>query len=340
MPSSRRTFLKGAGVATAVASAMPLALSMPAGADVALAAPGPSSRGFAAGRFALELDGNLVGVVSAYQGGNVFADVVEFTSGSGDLIPRKSPGELHYEEIVIMTGLGMDAAFWEWVGNMVSGAAVHKDGAIVMADANSNVLRRLEFKGALITEVTLPALDATSKEPGLMTIKFQPESTVLKPGAGKLTGGATAKQKLWVTSNFRISIGNLPCAHTNKVEALTIKQKVTEFRQGGDATIHLLPGRLEYPNLVITFSSLDGGPWQSFFDDFVLNGNNGDDHELAGMLEVMGPDLKTVLARLQFLNLGIFRLALAEIDPSNTNIQRFQADLYSEGNRLFVGGLS
>ena len=62
--------------------------------------------------------------------------------------------------------------------------------------------------------------------------------------------------------------------------------------------------------------------------------------ELGGTLDLIGSDLKAVLARLQFLNLGIFRLAPAEIDPSNTNIQRFQADLYSEGNRLFVGGLN
>ncbi len=339
MPSSRRSFLKGAGVATAVASAMPLALSMPVGVDVASAAPGPSSRGFAGGRFALELDGQSVGVVSAYRGGNVFADVLEFTSG-GDLIPRKSPGELHYEEIVIMTGLGMDAAFWEWVANMVGGEPVQKDGAIVMADANSNVLRRLEFKNALITEVSFPALDAANKEPGLMTVKFQPELTSVKPGAGKLAGGATAKQKLWVTSNFRLNIGSLPCARTSKVEALVIKQKVTEYRDGGEGTVHLLPGRLEYPNLVITFPAVDGTAWQSYFEDFILNGNNGNDHELGGTLDLMGPDLKTVLARLQFLNLGIFRLALAEIDPSNTNVQQFQADLYSEGNRLFVGGLN
>ncbi|MEO8539168.1 MAG: phage tail protein [bacterium] len=339
MPSSRRSFLKSAGLATAVVSAIPLALSTPVGAEVGFAAAGPSSRGFAAGKFALELDGKLVGVLAAYQGGNVVADVIEFTSGDA-LIPRKSLGELHYEEIVVMTGLGMDAVLWEWVGRMVSGDPARKNGAIVMADAEFNVIRRMEFNNALLTEIALPTLDAASKEAAQMTIKFRPESTRLTPGTGKLAGAVAAKQKAWLSSNFRISIGDLPCGRVSKIEALAIKQKVTEYREGGEGTIRLLPGRLEYPNLVLTFAATDGSQWQAFFDDFVLNGNNGNDNELGGTLDFMGADLKSVLARLQFLNLGIFRLAPAEIDPSSSNIQRFQADLYSERNRLFVGGLN
>lgn len=339
MPYSRRSFLKSAGLATAVASAMPLALSMPAGAEVASAAASPGARGFAAGNFALELDGKSVGVVAAYQGGNVVADVIEYASGDA-LMRRKSLGGLHYEEIVLMTGLGMGTGFWEWVGTMVKGNPVRKSGAIVMADANFNVIRRMEFKDALITEVSLPTLDAATNDVAQMTIKFRAESTSLKPGTGNLAGGVAAKQKAWLPSNFRIRIGDLPCGRVSKIEALAIKQQVTEYREGDDNTIRLLPGQLEYPNLVLSFSAMDSSAWQAFFDDFVLNGNNGDDDELDGTLDLMGSDLKSVLARLHFLNLGIFRLALAEIDPSNTNIQRFQADFYSEGNRLFVGGLN
>jgi hypothetical protein len=103
--------------------------------------------------------------------------------------------------------------------------------------------------------------------------------------------------------------------------------------------VHLLPGKLEFPNLVVTSSALDLGPWQAFFDDFVLDGNNGQTDELGGKLDIMAPDLKTVLATLEFFHLGIFRLAPEEVEPSSSNIQRFRADLYCEGNRLFVGGL-
>ncbi len=60
-----------------------------------------------------------------------------------------------------------------------------------------------------------------------------------------------------------------------------------------------------------------------------------------GLLEFLGPDLKikTALASLQLFNLGIFPLTPEEVDSSSTSVQRLQADLYCEGNRLFVGGL-
>ena len=340
MPHNRRTFLKSAGLATAVVSAAPLSLSLHEGPGFAPARAAAAPGGFAAGKFALELDGKAAGFLPAVQGGNVVADVVEFTPGT-DLIPQKILGDLHYEEITIMVGLGMDAVLWEWVGHMVDRDPVSMDGAILFADMDFNVVRRMEFKNALLSEVTLPTLDAASKDTGLMTIKFRPESTVLKPATGKLPNLPLAKQKAWLVSNFRLQVGSLPCTRVNKIEALTIKQQITEFREGGDSgTVHLLPGKLEFPNLVVTFSAVDAGPWQAFFDDFVLAGNNGQSLELGGNLELMAPDLKTALAALEFFHLGIFRLAPEEIEPSSTNIQRFRADLYCEGNRLFVGGLT
>lgn len=340
MPQNRRAFLKGAGLATAVASTAPLSLSLHEGpgfvSSRAAAAPGA----FAAGKFALELGGQTAGLLPAVQGGNVVADVVEFTPGNS-LVPQKTLGDLHYEEITMLVGLGMDTAFWDWVGHMVDRDPMPMNGAILFADMDFNVIRRMEFKKAWLSEVSLPSLDAASNETGLMTIKLRPESTVLKPPGGKLPNLALAKQKNWLASNFRLQVGDLPCSRVTKIEALSIKQQITEYREGGDpGTIHLLPGKLEFPNLVVTFSALDLGLWQAFFDDFVLAGNNGQAAELGGKLDLMAPDLKTVLATLEFSHLGIFRLAPEEIEPSSSNIQHFRADLYCEGNHLFVGGLT
>jgi len=192
MPHSRRTFLKGAGVATAVVSAGPLSLAL----QEAPGAPSPTAfaaqRGFAAGNFALELDGHAAGVVVGFQGGNAVADVVEFRSGDDPIISTKSLGDIHYEEIVIVTGLAMDAVLWDWVANMLAGTPVAMDGAIIFTDANLNVVRRMEFHGALLTEVGFPSLDAASKDAAHMTIKFRPESTELVAGTGKLPTNAAA----------------------------------------------------------------------------------------------------------------------------------------------------
>jgi hypothetical protein len=286
----------------------------------------------------LELDGRLAGVVSGFKGGNAVADVIEFSSGD-DLISSKSLGDIHYEEIVIVTGFAMDAILWDWVAHMLDGTPVRMDGAIVFADVNLNVVRRLEFHNALLTEVAFPELDASDQDVAHLTIKFRPEWTEQMAGSGKLADSFLTRQKAWLTSNFRIEVGSLACQRVNKIEALTIKQKVTEFREGGERTVQLVPGKLEVPNVVLTFSVIDGSSWEPFFDDFVIHGNNGADKELGGILQFLGPDL-SILASLHFLHVGIFRLAPEEADPSTAGAARLQADLYVESNRLFVGGLN
>lgn len=340
MPHSRRTFLKSAGIATAAISAAPLALGLPGGPGEgpSTAAAAPGARGFAAGHFALELDGASVGIVQAFQGGNAYADVLEFTDG-GDLITRKQPGQLHYEPITVLVGLGMEAAFWEWIEAMFVGRYARKDGSIVIADGNFNVLRRMDFTDALVTEVTFPALDASSKDAGRVMVTFQPRMTALRAGSGKLVDPSPAKQKAWLVSNFRISIGNLPCNRVNKVEALTFKQKVVEENKGNERTPPtFIPDGVESPNVDVTFAAVDVSPWQAFFDDFVLAGNNDEDHELSGRIEYLSSNLQTVLAHLQFFNLGIVRLAPEGVDPNSTSLSRFEATLYSEGMQFTVGG--
>ena len=338
MGQNRRTFLKSAGMAAAVVSAAPLSASFPAG-NTAAAAPGAAGqRGADAANFFLELGGRPAGAVLGFQGGNAFADVVEFASGN-DSIVNKTLGDIHYEEIMLVTGLAMDSVLWNWISQTLAGRPEAMDGAIVMADANLNVVRRLEFHNALLTELALPALDAASNAAGRLTIRLQPESTAVVAASGKANTAAAVGTKPWMESNFRVAVGDLPCGRVNRVEAFSIKQQVAEFREGGGG-IRLLPGKLQVSNLALTVSATDGGPWQAFFDDFVLNGNNGDANELDGALELLAPNAGDVLARLELSNLGIFRLALEEVDPGTTSLQRLRAELYVEGTRLFVGGLN
>jgi phage tail-like protein len=341
MAHSRRTFLKSAGIATAAVSAAPFALALPggpgAGPSTAAAAPGP--RGFAAGHFALELDGQAVGILAAFQGGNAVADVIEFRDGTDPTFATKMPGTVHYEEITVVVGLAMDDAFWDWLGHMMDGDAQKKDGAIIMADFNYNAIRRLNFSDALVSEIGFPALDASSKDTAYLTVKIQPESTEWAPGSGKLVQPA-AKQKTWLVSNFKFAVGDLPSNRVNKIEAFTIKQQIKEFREGDDRIPTKVPGRIEYPNLVFYLPALDLPPWQDFFDDFIFQGNNSPEDELEGSIEYLAPDFKAILGTVQFHHLGIFRLAPEEVDPNGTSLQRFQADMYSEGTRLFVGNLN
>ncbi len=188
----------------------------------------------------------------------------------------------------------------------------------------------LEFFNALLTETTIPACDASSKEPAYLTLKFAPELTRSQPGTGKLDGAAEKKQKPWTPSAFRLAIDGLPCNRVSKIESLTIKQLVTESAIGDIRDYEKEPAKLEIPNLKITFDEADIGPWSDWFDHFVVQGFSGEADEKNGTLTFLAPNLKTALAHIELKNLGIFKLSKHKYEAAADASRKVTAELYCE----------
>lgn len=100
-----------------------------------------------------------------------------------------------------------------------------------------------------------------------------------------------------------------------------------------------MPGRIEYPNLVVTFSAASLASWKKFFTDFVINGINGQTSEKQGKLTLLAADHVTELAVLQLHHIGIFRL---DPDPEpvggGEQIARATAGLYVEAMNFSMLG--
>ena len=324
MTSNRRSFLKTAGMATAVASAVPIALSLPGGNPETVAAA--DRRSYAQGRFALELDGALAGIVPELSGGHPYGEVIEAESGGG--LAKKHIGNVKYEEISFRAHSGMGEPLWTWISAMLAGKPVYKSGAVHNLDSSLPGSNMIEFEDALISAVTFPAMDGSSKETAYLDVVITPTLTRLKPGKPKSTVGP--KQKSWLCSNFRLRLGDLPGGRVSKIDAFTIKQGVSEPGDGLTRTIE--PTKLEYPNLSITLSEADGAPWFAYLDSFVVQGRNGPDAELQGSIEYLAPDLRTVLAQISLSGMGLFRMSHAGPSDSNASKSRMlQADLYANG---------
>ncbi len=284
----------------------------------------------------MDLGGQFAGWISSIEGGHASADVVVEKNGA-DMIQRKHLAGVKYEEITVNCGTAMSKAFYSWIQASLDRKHTRNDGAIITADYNQNEVGRLNFFQALITEVGFPACDAASKDAAKMSVKFSPEYTRYKAGGGgKISGGAyttdQAKQKKWMPSNFRLKIDGLdtPCKNINKIEALTIKQKVVEDPVGEHRDYQKVPASVEYPNLVVTFSEAFADDVYKWHEDFVINGNNGQDKEKGGSLEFLTPDLKTTLFTLTFAGLGIFKATPEKVEAGSENPRRLKAEMYCE----------
>ena len=113
----------------------------------------------------------------------------------------------------------------------------------------------------------------------------------------------------------------------SKIEALTIK-RTAATDEGKE------PGKLEFPNLEVSFSTADLASWKAWFDDFVVRGNNSDAVEKSGTLAYLEPSLVKDLLRIELDHIGIFRL---EPEPVGLDsIRRHKAELYVETMKVVL----
>lgn len=287
-------------------------------------------RSYTAGHFMLSLDGEPA-VLKDFDGGNIKGEVVTVNMGP-DNLPMKHISTLKFEAFTISVGMSMGKSLYEWIKASLDKQHLRKDGSIVSGSFDYKAMAQRSFFGALITEIGIPAFDASSKDTAFFTVKFDPEKIEYADGDGSdLKGIVNTKQKSWMCSNFRFRLGDLPCTRVNKIDAFTIKQTTVQDDVGEQRIATKEPGKLEIPNLKVTFSAADVKPWAEWFKTTVIDGaGKGDAGELSGAIEFMSHDMTQVLGSVDLFNVGIFSLNVEKFEANADKISRYTAELYVE----------
>lgn len=291
-------------------------------------------RSYTAGHFLFSIDGDDPAVCKDIDGGNIKAEVVTIGLGP-DNHPLKHISTLKFEPITINVGMSMGKGLYEWIQNSLDRNVIRKNGYVVAGDFNYKAQHYRHFRDALITEFTVPALDASSKDSGHFTMKLQAEQIDDQPGDdADLKGVVNTKQKKWLMSNFRFRLGDMPCSRVSKIDSFTIKQGVVADSVGEFRVDTYEASKLEIPNLKVTFSASDQKPWQDWFQDFVIRGNNGQEKELTGAIEFLDPSGKDVLGSVDLFQVGIFSFQHEKAEVGKDAIKRCVVELYVEKMRL------
>jgi len=288
------------------------------------------NRSYVSGNFMFNLQGIKCGFIKSISGGGISADVINEAVGP-DYFVKKHIGQPKYEDFEMQIGFSMTKAVYEWIEASWKQQYARKDGSIVAADYNLNAKSEREFFHALITETTIPACDGSSKDPAYMTLKYSPEYTRYKKASGKVSGEINGlNQKAWLPSNFRLEIAGLDCSKVNKVDALTVKQTVQTDDIGDARDMAKEPGKLEFPALKVSFAEVTAQPWIDYFENFVIRGNNHEDQEKTGSLVFLTANREKELARVNFFNMGIYKLSPDKAEANDDKIKRMNAELYIE----------
>ena len=282
-------------------------------------------RSYATSRFALELNGGFAGFVDVAEGGNGFGEVVEAPLIESMFYRKKHLAGVGFRALTLEVGSDMSPALADWIQATAAGNFTRKDGAIVSLDAMYTERRRVEFHDAWLTEVRIPALDATSKDALKLTVVLQPEFTrQVAPQSGKYAA-SSCKQKTALSSNFRLSIDGVDASRTRAIDALTVK---VVFTDGGERT-GPQPRYVSFSDVLVQVSESGADSFDKWFQDFVIRGNANDDQEKGGTLELLGPNLSSALMTLTFNHLGILELAPAN-QGANDQVGVMLAKMYVE----------
>lgn len=290
-----------------------------------------SERSYVSTHFALQVGTENSGFLKSVEGGSATAEVVTEPAGPSPY-SKKHLGPVSYEPIAMQIDLNLAKSVYEWIDATWMGNSQPKSGSIAILDAQYKVVQEQQFSDARITEVTIPALDGSSKDAAYLTVKLAPEMTHFKKGDGASFAKPlqARSQKRWLICNFRLGIDGIDCQKVSKIDSFTIRSMDADNSVGEMRDYQKVPGKIEFPNLAVTMSENGAQSWFDWHEDFVIKGNCGDEQEKNGTLSFLAPDAKTELARINFFNLGIFKLTPVKNTNLADQVRRVAAELYCE----------
>lgn len=304
----------------------------------------PLAARIAASPLALRLGDPAVGDLSLLRsvtGGTVVGTIATHSDGS-DFVVRKQLSGTRTEDFRLELGTAVSGGLLDWIAASWGAKPPRHDGAVLACDATYTVRSERAFTSALVSETAFPAFDAGSKEPAFMTIRIVPQAVLPAKDPGSklpLTSSPAAKQKLWLSANFRLAIDGLDCSKVSRIAPFAVRRPVERVSSGGGRGSEIRAGRIDFPSLRIRLSAAAAASWKAWFDDFVVNGNNSDTAERKGSLTLLAPNLADELIRIDFAGLGIFRLT-GDPDPDAPPgaLATMTAELYCEQMTLVPGG--
>jgi hypothetical protein len=172
----------------------------------------------AAERILLQVGDQAAGVARSFRGLDVEAEIATGVLGAGRM-PKKHVANVRWTPGVAAVSGDMGAGLHTWIAEALENGSATRSGSVAGVDpAAGTASWSLAYAGARLSAVTFPALDASSKDPALMTVEFAPREVRWDVGGGA-AASALQKSKTWLSGNFRVEVGALPGKRVLRVPA-------------------------------------------------------------------------------------------------------------------------
>jgi hypothetical protein len=291
--------------------------------------PAPDRRSFSAGQFGLQIDGTKVSsYIKSVEGGYLKANVTDEAIGAHAYhVKHLSTREI--EPFSVELGLSGAKSVLSWIQESWNKKFSRRSGQVAHADFDMKGRFEHDFADALIMETAFPALDAMSREPGYLKIKFLPEDVKTKQvSTSRILGEVHPQQKMWSNSSFRISLAGLDMTQVSKVDPLVIKQGTKALHIGRARLPEIEPTKIEFPDLSVYMGLEFAKPLMDWHEATVKNGGLDTKQEKNGAIDFLTPDRRQVIFQIRLFEVGIKGFSVPRSEARQDAIKRAKIDLY------------
>lgn len=287
-------------------------------------------RTYTGGRFALDINGDNAGYLKKFSGLAMEADIVSNDLGP-DNVQKKHVSNIKWTPGKATVGIGMGKELYDWIKAAFDKGYVTKSGALTAADFNYKAMSVQTFQNGLITSLTVPKLDGSSKDAAYFDVEFEAEQVRWSKGGGEdIRGKVGPKQKAWLCSNFRVEMGGLPCSRIASVDSFTWKCAVASDQIGifREPTKH--PAKVTVPDVKLSISMADYQAWADAAKKWFVDGQHLEENEMQGRIVFLNPNMKDEIGEIELQNCGFKKFSKDDLEANSEKIARFNVELYVE----------
>ncbi len=287
----------------------------------------------ASSRFFLDIQGWSAGYLPNF--GVPTYEAEEAGSALGpDYVTRKMLGPPKIGDATATCNVSEAGPLLSWIESVWKRDAVVKDTTVSLADQNYQVKLAVEMDECLITEVSLPELNASDgKKPFEVSTKWRPTQVRFTEPGGVVPSTIGQKAKPWLVNNFRVhGAFGLDTRLVTKIGLPKMTMKVANEAYGEFRHPELLYSAIEFSTITMSLSFADRVAAKELAHRMITRGNVHEEQEEDIAVDVMAPNLQQTLGSFTMKNCLLKKIDWGKLEggkdgPALINLEFLVEDL-------------
>jgi hypothetical protein len=287
-------------------------------------AQGNTTRRLQAEAVALEINGRTI-LLRGVSGGDAAGDVIALPGPDRWL--KKRVGNLRFEPLHIQCEpndlLAEVRKFFAGDSAPLNFNVLHLDST------RRRVVDKMVVSNAMITKIEIGDFNAENKDLVIMTITLLPGSVQLEQGGGDVQLVAEPKGKRSTGASFQVKIPGIETRGVISLGTIAIEQKGSQEGVGRPrAQVKTAASGLDAANLHFQVARTQTKDFSDWARSFLVEGKRTDTDEKTLTVELLTPDMKTVLLTLEASGVGLVAMRASAVAGSTDRLAEDEVELY------------